>query len=167
MKYTQIWYLLYSNTDPKSSQNMDYRVKPLDIAKYVVIPPQHHLNISTKNTRNTPKTWKNQKIQSFRDIYPLKTTKIWPKKSNYAETRVRNIYTCRKIRIDIPKTLRNIGQSNVLHSPEYTTITFEKISQEGAKINKFSQFWTKSWENNKCGVKYSKICKSKGIRMYQ
>ena len=44
MKYTQIWYLLYSNTDPKSSQNMDYRVTPLDIAKYVVNP---HTSIST------------------------------------------------------------------------------------------------------------------------
>ena len=70
MKYTQIWYLLYSNTDPKSSQNMDYRVTPLDIAKYVVIPSHHHLNISTKNTGNTAKTRKNQKINTFPDIYP-------------------------------------------------------------------------------------------------
>ena len=47
---------------------MDYRVTPLDIAKYVVNLSHLYFIKSTKNTESTAKTRKNQKITNFPDI---------------------------------------------------------------------------------------------------
>ena len=59
MKYTQIWYLLYSNTDPKSNITRIYRVTPLDIAKYVVIPHTSILSnqLKTLETQQKPEKY--------------------------------------------------------------------------------------------------------------